>query len=171
MKKRKSSTQTLLILAVMLMLPLSVQAEPDEIYVRVWFGPDTIYVQPGQTVILYGRWGACSPGLTLRFRTASDIELSLDGASLLGPEQVRELWGEPEPGEPSEYCMDGQDLWWAYWYHSLGTLESGTTHVLVTSVTLNHPVHDGADYDGDGSPDMFLAGHWLDHVITIIVGK
>jgi hypothetical protein len=169
MKMGRLSTLALLLLAVLLVSPLSVQAEPDEVYIKVWFNPANEYaVRPDQTVILYGRWGACSPGLVRMFRTASDVELTLDEAPLLGPEEVRELWGEPGSPEPCEFCMGGQDLLWSYWYHSLGTLEPGT-HVLVTTVTLNHRVHDGADWELDGSPDSYPAGHWFDKEIKIIV--
>jgi hypothetical protein len=168
MKMKRLSTLALLLLTVLLVSPLSVRAEPDEVYINVLHKPRERTVRPDQTVILYGRWGACSPGLVRMFMTASDIELTLDEAVLLGPEEVRELWGEPGSPEPWAFCMGRQDILWAYWYHPLGTLELGT-YELVTTVALNHPVHDGADYDLDGSPDQVPAGHWLHKEITIIV--
>lgn len=167
MKRSMYPVLVLSILAVLVISPLSVQADPDEVQILVWF-PDTYTVQSDQEVILYGRWGACSPGLVQMFRTASNVQLTLDGFPILGSEDVRELWGQPESSEPWEWCMGNQDLWWAFWYYSLGTLEPGT-HELVTTLTLNHQVHDGADYDGDGVPDMYPADWFWQPLITIIV--
>ena len=81
MKRRKSFLPlVLLLLAVLLVSPVAVRADPGEIRIPVWQS-NAYTIDVSDTVVLYSGWAACSPGLVRVYTMASNFEVRLDGAT------------------------------------------------------------------------------------------
>jgi hypothetical protein len=164
-----------LLLATLLISTVAVSADQPPVEITLWsadWSPKYHEAGKDQTVILRAGWGACTPGWVYPFVWASNFEVTLDGALLLSPNQVDELWSDPAPASGLEaYCGYKQNPHSAEWRYQLDTsgLEPGIEYLIHTVVTLDHPVRDGADYDGDGKPDKFPAGLYDESIHTLVI--
>ena len=173
MKKMVFSVMVILLLLVGL-VPATGAAgyESKEVIVSAWQSR-SYTISEGDTVSLQAAWGACSPGFVKTFIAASNWEVTLDGEPLLTPDDVDGLWSAmvifESPPWFAEYCLGVGRPAAAQWRYILSGLEPGT-HVLHTSMRLNHTLTDGCDSDGDGRPDLFTPeGYTRDSDNTITV--
>lgn len=158
----------LVLLALLAFGTLATQAQDGP--VEILLSTNGEYEVPaGQTVILHGRWGACRPGLVRAYIQGSETVVTLDGALLLSPEQIDQLWGPIVVDEPNEACLMGDAIYIAHWYYELPYLPpSPDPYVIHTQFFLDHPLIDGGDWDGDGKPDRF-AGLFHETENTLLV--
>lgn len=160
-----------LLLSTLMIATAAAQTDQEDLVITVWWN-GSYEATTDQTVVLRAGWGACTPGFVRPFIKASNFELTLDGEVLLTPEQVDDLWSKPEPAEGLEaYCGYIQNPHSAEWRYELDTsgLEPGVTYLIRTTVTLDRPVYDGGDYDGDGKPDKFPAGLYAETENTLTI--
>lgn len=131
----------------------------------------TFTVHVGQVVKIRYGWGAASRGLVQSYINAVDQEHTLNGASLFASSrEAKQYWGPIEPATPATVALcpnKPQDtLFFSYWVYRLPDLPPGAYN-LHTDVSVNHPMIDGCDWDGDGKLDRGDASWWS--TITIIV--
>jgi hypothetical protein len=150
-------TLTLTILAV---VPATALADGSEVPIIPWIPDQDWHIYPGDQGVVRSGWGACSPGLVKAWIRASNyvFTLEVEGEQpflTLTPEEIDQLWGPIEPFVFSpDVCVAGRKPSSAVWRYELGTLDAGR-YVLRYSHWVDHQLIDGADYDGDGKPDMF----------------
>jgi len=124
-----------------------------------WDSSQTVY--SNQEIIFVMGWAACRKGLVQDYLTAVNMTFTLDGESLFGSNtESNQYWGaiSEMPAPPAAEACIGKTpeiLWRAGWEYSYGQLPAGD-YTVYFAHQVDHPVIDGGDYDGDGSPDMFL---------------
>jgi hypothetical protein len=174
MKKMAFSAALIFLLLAGLVAAMGVAGDEPEPPVEITVWLDGSYEVPqGEPVELRAGWASCNPGLVTAFTVASNWLMTLDGEQLLTTDDVDELWGPIQIFDPppdfTEDCVGKGRPAWAEWRYVLSGLEVGT-YELHTRVRLDHPVVDGADYDGDGRPDQQTPeGFIRDSEITITV--
>jgi hypothetical protein len=165
----------MLLLATLLLSAVAVSADEEPLVITLWsddWAGEYHVATQDQTVILRAGWGACTPGYVLPFVKASNWEVVFDGSVLLSPGDVAALWTKPLPAEGLEaYCGYKRSPHSSEWRYELDTsgLTPGVEYKIETTVTLDRPVHDGADYDGNGKPDQFPAGLYDQSVHTLVI--
>jgi len=142
-------------------------------YILLWHADDTVHIDAGNTIVLRHRWGACTYGLVKAYLTSVHIELSIDSGPIYAADGKDQYWGPivfHEFEDPTQqYCIAGSKIggWIAYWDVPLDILEPGEYEVYFHH-WMDHPVHDGGDYDQDGHidiPDVYTR----ERTITIVV--
>jgi hypothetical protein len=160
---------TLVLLALLAFATVATQAqdEPYEILLRE---PGYHQVSAGQTIILHGRWGACSPGLVTAYINGSHTVVTLDGEPLLSPEQIEQLWGPITVQGTEDACLIGDTIYISHWYYELALAPRDAPYLIHTEFFLDHPLRDGGDWDGDGKMDLFPAGllRATDNVVEVL---
>lgn len=157
MKKTRFALALILLLVAGLAVPIGVAGdEPDPVFIPVWIHNAEYHVYPEQVAVIGWGWAACNPGLVRMFVKAINFEVTFNDQGILTPADVDGLWSEvtlydPQPDWPE--CVAGGPRAVARWRFELPTLEPGR-YELRTWWWLDHPIIDGADYDGDGRPDQ-----------------
>ncbi len=159
-----------LLACITLLVPVgAVHADGGSVLIRPWLSSDfTVYTN--QEVILGADWGACNQGLLTAFLTAIHLYWTIDGKPLFStPNADLQYWSAPVEGGPvlPQCVRQAGNTWGAFWQYSLGKLPPGDYQVHLVYY-LDHPITDGSDYNGDGSPDIFN-GVILDRTTTIHV--
>jgi hypothetical protein len=164
---------TSLLLATAAMPAAAALAVPDEVPIFPYAEYETYTVGPGQVGVIQFVWGACTRGLVNVFMKGSNFELELLGADgspylFVSPADIDILWGTIEPIEdPEGYCRGGQKPGLATWRYPLTDLPPGE-YELHSKAWIEHPMTDGCDYDGDGTPDVLrpeeLAGETVNYI-------
>ena len=136
-----------------------------------WDSTQTVY--SNQTIVFDFGWAACKRGFIKTFLNANDLSFSMDGSPLFSSSaEASQYWGPvqqtPAPAS-AEACLGRtpETIWATYWMYTYGTLNAGD-HMLHFTMSVDHPVLDGADYDGNGAPDIF-SGTLQDLDLTIHV--
>jgi hypothetical protein len=172
--KKRILISILACLALVLVAPGAWAQTGEEVVINPvrWDSSQTVYTD--QTVVFAVGWAACHYGNVRSFLTADNLVFTLDGEALFASQaQVDQYWGAineiPAPPIALEACMGNihDTIWRAEWAYEYGALAAGD-HSLRFMIVLDHPVTDGADYDGDGGPDLFW-GVVSDRTITIHV--
>jgi hypothetical protein len=136
---------------------------------------DTVYCDPAHDtvceahqddqLIITNHWGACRRGLVTVFLKATETQeytlTAPDGAVVwsVGTEEALDLWGPTEEfwGDALQLCIVQVSTGYiSYWEHELGVkdLQPGD-YALHFTLSLDHPLIDGLDADGDGRPDQY----------------
>ena len=168
-----SLAMIMLLVAGLVISTAAAASEPEEVIITPWRDGNVYTIGPGQIGVIRSGWGACTKGLVRAYIKASNYELALNGAPLLTPEQVDELWGPMEPLDPAppdeNVCPGKTKPMRARWRYPLTDLVPGE-YVLHTLIWVDHPLIDGGDYDGDGKPDLFIPHDlYYDTLNTIII--
>ena len=119
-------------------------------------------VPPGTPVDLTVGWSADTPELVIKYLSALDLVVKLDGESLKG---VMGRYGPVE--ERGDRDEDGDMDYISRWRYPVGVLSAGV-HIVEAEFRLLRPVTDGMDRDGDGELDEYSGTSKLD--VRIIVG-
>jgi hypothetical protein len=157
----------------LLLAPISaVQAQSNGETVTVNLSFDnTVYVNAGDYIMLTHGWGACTRGLVKLYLSAVYTEVHLDGVLISMADGKDQHWGPITESTNTSWasCIAGdkESGWVSNWQYPLGALSTGEYEVHFY-YWLDHPIHDGGDYDNDGRPDLF-EGLLQDRTITIIV--
>ena len=161
--KKLMAMMLLVGLSIMLVFATAMAQNGDEpVYINPYFD-ENVSVQPGQEVILWNGWLACTRGQTRSFLTAVHQDWYLDGQPLFASdEDEAQYWSPIEPAEDTTGCISGHEgqAWLTLWFYSLGSFEEGQ-HPLSLELWLDHPVNDGYDGDGDGQPDKYSGSFGL----------
>jgi hypothetical protein len=166
---------TSLLLAVAASPTAAALAAPDEVPIFPYTEYETYTVGPGQVGVIQFTWYACTGGLVNVFIKGSNFELELleaDGSSYLSvsPAEIDMLWSAIESIEdPEGYCRGGQEIHLATWRYPLTGLPAGE-YELHSKGWIDHPMTDGTDYDGDGTPDVLrpedVSGEAVNYIIV-----
>lgn len=146
--------------------PVEVRIIPHTMYEHYILGPDEV------GVIKFGLL-ACTSGLVNVFIEASYFELELiqsDGSPYLvvTPEEIDDLWSPIERlNYTYEGCRGGQKSSYAFWQVRLSDLPPGD-YELHFSGGISHPLTNGGDYDGDGTPDVIFPEEWGGETLNYI---
>jgi hypothetical protein len=159
-------------LAIPSMLDVA-KANNDTVLIKPYEWDSATEISTDTTIVLGTNWGGCRRGAVQSFLTSTKMLWKIDGEPIFGPqEEVNKYWASIEKLElapVSEACMGKlpDHVWGTSWRYSLGTLEPGV-HNLYLRWWFDHPITDVADYDGDGSPDVF-SGIFYEETITLKV--
>lgn len=136
------------------------QTSQDSVVIHPLYWDDSQTVYSNQEIIFVMGWAACRKGLVQDYLTAVNFIFTLDGQPLFGSKsETNQFWGPvtqiPAPAG-ADACVGKtpETIWRAGWEYSPGELPAGD-HPVYFANRLDHPVVDGGDYDGDGSPDLF----------------
>jgi hypothetical protein len=158
----------------LLLAPISAVQAQSTVRISLDIAPDPVYVNADDNIVLYHGWGACTRGLVQAYLSAVHTEMSFDEGPLYIADGRDQYWGSITK-MPDGYwvpsCIAGNQKTSSavYWEYPLGVLSAGEYEVYYTQY-LDHPVIDGADYDGDGSLDRW-AGVLVERSFTIIVSE
>ncbi len=135
--------------------PLPVPAVEVSAYCG-YFGNSPTYLNAGQPVILYWRWGAASDNYRQDYIDSASFTLRLDGR-FLDLSQATQSLGSCETGE---FCVT--------WKLPAMPLAKGRHEVLIT-VTLSREITDGFDLDQNGKLDTYGPEDWTAPLCEIVV--
>lgn len=119
-----------------------------------YFGYSPVYINPGQPVSLFWRWGAATDEYRQGYIDAVSFDLRVDGQYM----DISSAYQDLEP------CHGGPCVTWRL---PAITLDKGEHNVELTT-TLAWEITDGYDFDENGAPDTYGPGEWTD-TCTIIV--
>ncbi len=102
------------------------------------------------------RWGAKSIELLNQFKANTVMTVTLDGTPI---DQPQSFWNKPQ-GTDSEAEM--------FWSYNLPVLSAGS-HLLEFVVHSDKEITDGLDDNGDGRPDTFGPGDFLQGYAEMVV--
>jgi hypothetical protein len=147
--------------------------QPEEVPIYLNTENAKYKIRPGQVGVIQWTWYACTAGLVNGFMEASNFDLRLlqeDGSPylVLTPEDVDELWGPIELFEDAEgYCRGRPDYAGAAWRYRLTSLPVGR-YELHADIWIDHPLTDGTDWDGDGTPDVLTPEFFSGQTVNFI---
>jgi len=133
-------------------------------------------IRHNQVGVVQSGWGACTEGLVNEFIKASNFELELlaeDGSLylVLTPDDFDELWSPIQSlGYTTEWCRGEQKTSFASWRVPLNDLPAGV-YKLHFAGWIDHPLQDGGDYDGDGTPDVVRPEDYGGETVNTIIVK
>jgi hypothetical protein len=138
--------------------PIGASAEEESVIISPIGNRGTEFVvRPFQTIVLRWGWAACTRGLVRAFINALDETYVLENDQ--GEQQALQgRWTAVEKASPFPYdCMGGERNkgWVAHWEYAVKEPLPVGDYLLHSTVALKHPVTDGIDFDGDGSPDLY----------------
>ncbi|MEW6092983.1 MAG: hypothetical protein AB1531_03355 [Chloroflexota bacterium] len=113
-----------------------------------YFGYSPVYINDGQPVNLYWRWGAATDEYRQEYIDAASFSLLVDG-------QLMDISSADQDFEP---CYGGPCITWRL---PAITLENGEHKVEMTT-KLEKQVTDGYDFDENGELDVYGPGEWTD---------
>jgi len=153
---------------------LTVQAQTNSVtvYVNLNFSTDPVYVNADNYIVLRHGWGTCTPGFVKAYLSAVHTEVTINGVLVSTADGKDQYWDKITRA-PDTYwvksCIVGNQKTSSVvqWNYPLGTLNPGEYEINFY-YWLDHPIVDGADYDGDGKMDKF-EGILNDRTFTIIV--
>jgi hypothetical protein len=167
-----SLTLVLLLLAGLVVATGTAGAQPTEVRIYPYEDGWTYDIYPGQVGVVWAGWAACSPGLVRTWIGASNHELTLDEVTILTPEDGDELWSaieifeSPPPFAP--YCVGTGRPAMANWQYVLDGLAPGV-YSLGSRIWIDHPLIDGADFDGDRRPDLLTPEEWYWATVNTVI--
>lgn len=135
--------------------PLPMPAEEVSVYCG-YFGDSPVYLDTGQPVILYWKWGAATDEYRQDYIAAASFALQLDGSFLDLSNAAQSLHTCEEGG----LCVT--------WRLPPIMLERGN-HKVIMTVTLARELTDGFDLDQNGELDIYDPGDWTAPLCEIIV--
>jgi hypothetical protein len=150
---------TSLLLAAAAIPVAAALAAPDEVPIFPYTESESYTIKSGEVGVIQLTYYACTRGLVNVFLKDSNFEpklLRADGSPHLSvsPAEIDMLWSAIEAIEdPEGYCRGGQEIHFATWRYPLTDLPPGE-YVLHSNGWIDHPMTDGTDYDGDGTPDV-----------------
>jgi hypothetical protein len=142
----------------------SPQIEVESVSVSLLDEDGEARVPPGRPVDLTVDWAADTEELVIKYLSALDLTVRLDGESLEG---VISRYGPVEEHGDGDADGDGDIDYVTHWRYPLGALSSGV-HLVEAEFRLLRPVTDGVDRDADGELDEYSGTSKLE--VRIIVG-
>ena len=159
-----------LIVFGLLFAPITTVQAQDSVEIRM-MGSYEVTVQAGDQVVLLSGWGACSDALVKLAIKAFNIEIWLNGEPLMTPDDNGPYWGPIElwynPNNLTCVVPPNSEIVVSYWRYALEPLDPGTYEIHFV-YSLDHPIIDGGDWDGDGKLDKY-SGVRQDNIITLHV--
>jgi len=156
---------------ILIFAPGLAQSDGESVVIIPYLSDPEIHIYSNQEVILGARWGACSRGLAQAARSSARLGWTMDGETLFSSQkEVKQHWGPSVPEDIGDIpCIagDGMYLWRRHWRYSIGELDPGDYEIRL-HYWLARPTVDGADYDGDGRPDIFV-GTLVDIPVSVLV--
>ena len=170
---KKVITVVLLVFFAAIVIYATALAQPDGdlVVIMPYESPPVIEIHSNQEVILGANWGACTYGLARAAPSSARLGWTVDGDPLFSSQkEVKQYWGLPFPedlGTTSCIAGDGMYMWWRHWRYSIGKLDPGVYEIRL-HYWLARSTVDGADYDNDGRPDIFV-GTLVDIPVSVLV--
>ena len=168
MNKKLFVISVLLCLALVPISATTFAQSPESVEINPLF-LDQVTVSTDQELILRAGGGACTRGLVEAYITAAHYEWYLDGVPIFLGEGTAQYFEPIEVIGPVDWCVAGNGtMWGSFWRYSIGPLAAGTYEISVLQ-WLDHPVIDGADWDGDGRLDRHGDTPWEGTVTVSVV--
>ncbi len=135
--------------------PIPMPAKEVSVYCG-YFGESPAYLDAGQPVILYWRWGAATDEYRQDYIDSTSFALQLDGRVVDLSRAARSLGG----CESGEFCVT--------WKLPAMSPARGR-HELVMTVTISREITDGFDLDQNGALDTYGPEDWTAPPCEIVV--
>lgn len=164
---------------LLLMIPLSVWAEPSPVYISLAKGNE-YEIAVGDSVVFGWGWATISKGLTNNFVRLTEQSWSLRDSegSILAEylSQGSEGWGELYEYQigadwncPAKWASGEEYGWARHWDQDPGiTFDEPGIYYLDFYRDLEKSIHDPCDIDADGKPDIYDS---RSNFITIFVSE